>query len=1704
MKRKILPLFLIFYFFQGIVFAQTADLAITNFAANKESVSTLESIQLQLTLENQGDKDANASKIKYYLSEDSVFSSGDIYFGEQAISAISAGQTISAAGDLQIPSDIYTDYWYILAVANVDLDIDESNFSNNTKSVYLFVKQSPESDIYLSQISFADTVTAGQILPYNFTVQNLGEVAAPGFHTGLYLSVDSVFDVTDEMLTENYLSSLAAGSNYTQNGNMVIPVDEKAYFYILCVADNRLSVFEKNEYNNIAYKKLYIQEAPKPDLIIDDVSSPNDSVLSGTQVTINYSVQNVGDAYAGASYLGYYLSDDAILDQEDPFLASSLVAGLDVNAMESKSVRIVIPDTCSEGIKYIFLKADYSDAIGEKNEDNNNSVAVAVDIKEATLPDLIIPSAYKYNSADSIIAGNNLKLACNARNIGGVVAPASNLGIYLSKDIVYDENDVYLGSEQIESLSASQSTWTRFPVVKIPENTAEGKWYVIFYVDDNQDIDEANENNNTVVDSIIVKAIPVADLIVSDAIVSPDKVKASDSLDVSSVVANIGEVKSGESYLGYYLSEDTLLDNNDVFLAEDWVDTLSVNNSSSLINNKVQIPVDTKEGDYYFIFVADYSDLISEANEDNNLNYKKIYVNPVDLPDLAVTDARVNPDTLKQGEDVALSAVVKNIGKLKSNECTFMYVLSEDTIYQAGLDLNLKELYIDSLDAFVGQLPLEDTLTIPAYTDLGKQYILLMVDAYDQVTESEKLNNIAYVPIEVEEGSSPDLVISEPLLSVDSLKPGEKLSLQYVVNNFGNAASSGSYTKFYLSDDFVLDSTDLFIGSQQEASLAAFVGTQSREKSITIPDTISSGIKYIIIQADGQEYISESNEENNTASIAVYIETPDLCDLGVSASFHPVELFPGEKITTGIQVDNRGEKTAPASELAFYLSRDAVFNLEEDTILNSPKDILLTTFSIDTIVEGGVYAKNEEFYLPDTISSGIWYIIYYIDYDEQVREMNEENNFGFSEIKVDESPKPDLVPSVSGIDPAQVQAGKSARFISLVKNIGEGAAASSRLNFYLSMDTLISVDDIWMGASNVPSLTEVTGLEQIIVQTTIPYEAKLGTWYCIVSVDDDDLIAESNEYNNMAYKSFTVTAPPYPDILVDSASINPTEITAGQNVDYSYQVENIGDTTAMNVPIKYYISSDILFDSEDVELNKNYNISLVKGDSVTINGTSLTIPFGTRGGDKFILFVADPDSAFGETNKDNNVAYAPITVLSPPRPDWAMINSTIFPDMVDINVPDNDFVVRYELENKGEVYANKTDVVFYLSKDTLYSQNDILISSQQINGLDVGLKQTNLFHLNIADTIDVGNWYLLTYIDGYSKYTELSEDNNIGYNEIKIVKKVPDLHPLGTQLLPYTIYLGETINSSCLIENRDLGNAPSNYLALYLSKDTTISADDIFIKNEVVSDLSSGAKLSLPVSFSLSGDIVEGSYYLLFSVDDSSMVDESVESNNVIYHAFNLKESVFPDLMFSKNINLSAGTYYPDDTLNYSFTVKNEGNSPADNIYYSCYLSNDDSLDMDDELIQSDIIEKLYQNNEISISNDYLLENKFDDGNYYLFVVLDEYNNIVEANDSNNIVSIEFEISHNAAVPNVKGQIKVNLYPNPVAQNLSVDLSNEFYGEFDIVIYDLSQKTVYKLRENKLSGDYKRSIDVSDMKPGIYFMSFRFDNYFVVKKFVKY
>ncbi|MDY6802967.1 MAG: pre-peptidase C-terminal domain-containing protein [Cyanobacteriota bacterium] len=240
----------------------------------------------------------------------------------------------------------------------------------------------------------------------------------------------------------------------------------------------------------------------------------------------------------------------------------------------------------------------------------------------------------------------------------------------------------------------------------------------------------------------------------------------------------------------------------------------------------------------------------------------------------------------------------------------------------------------------------------------------------------------------------------QPLDIKDGLKAGDKLKVNYQVNNIGNTKARAFEVGFYLSQDEGIDSSDRLLGTAKVKSLSGGKNTKKLPKQLTLPaggDNFwqGAGDYYLGLVVDSQGTVTEGNELNNTASQKVSIDIPN--DLSVSGFNTDKEVVnPGEQFNVSLTVNNTGGSTADTFRVGYYFSQD-------NKVTTS--DTLLGTDTVKKLAGNATTNLSKKLTLPGSVDVPIdFYIGAIADDQTAFVEVNETNNTAKKQLSLPDSP----------------------------------------------------------------------------------------------------------------------------------------------------------------------------------------------------------------------------------------------------------------------------------------------------------------------------------------------------------------------------------------------------------------------------------------------------------------------------------------------------------------------------------------------------------------------------------------------------------------------------------------------------------------------------------------------------------------------------
>jgi subtilase family serine protease len=359
------------------------------------------------------------------------------------------------------------------------------------------------------------TVAAGGSLTIDAYNMNLGSGTAGQSTAAIYLSTDATITTSDTLLatvaTTTTLATVSQPGYYDhQTLTVSVPGNLAAgTYYVGGIADYNNQVNESNETNN-TYNVVQITVTgppqsglSKPDLT-EYVALSKTTAAAGSTLSVDAYNMNLGNAVAGPTTAGIYLSTDSTITTSDTLLttvatSTTLATVSQPGYYDHQTVTVSLPGNLAPGTYYIGGISDYNNQVNESNETNNTYNVVQVTVTASPQPDL---SEYVAVNKTIVAAGTGLTIDAYNMNLGNAVAASpTTAGIYLSSDATITTSDTLLTTLTTSATLATVSQPGYYDhqtvTVTLPSNLAPGTYYIGGISDYNNHLTESNETNNT-------------------------------------------------------------------------------------------------------------------------------------------------------------------------------------------------------------------------------------------------------------------------------------------------------------------------------------------------------------------------------------------------------------------------------------------------------------------------------------------------------------------------------------------------------------------------------------------------------------------------------------------------------------------------------------------------------------------------------------------------------------------------------------------------------------------------------------------------------------------------------------------------------------------------------------------------------------------------------------------------------------------------------------------------------------------------------------------------------------------------------------------------------------------------------------------------------------------------------------------------------
>jgi PKD repeat protein len=1164
-------------------------------------------------------------------------------------------------------------------------------------------------------------------------------------------------------------------------------------------------------------------------------------VAPGDTVTFkDGALYNDGDAVESPFEVWVVLSKDDIYDVEEDQVVDVRVFD-SIESGQFNEVKVDLADSTfqipgddpetdevepglEDGNYYVFLVADPDETVTECQESNNRVQStnnLTVEAGLALKPDLTA-SAVNYPAGLIVNLGQNINYGFTIANTGEGEAGQFKLAAYLSMDTVLDESDIVVsGPDELGSTvqqmmpGASQGFFKSY---KIPEDLADGEYWIIVQADVKSQVTEDSEDNNIAVApwplTMFYEEPQCFDLSMENLVVTPLATYWGGSVSVQADITNTGAIPTpeGAKFRIYFSLEQTL--NPGVSKTMKTVTLPSMApGETMLVQEVVQVSNSLPVLPHYVGAMVDPDANLSECSESNNAG---LYPTPVSISssasvDLSVEDVSFHPSTVKAGQSIKVTSKIRNEGSSSATAFKLGVVFSTDPNFSygqvnSGADLTVHTALVDGVGAGMEEGRV-DKVTVPLElpNDQGEYYVAVFVDVEGAIAaDNQKANNFA--------SSEQILTVLEPMGGCfeDAHEPNDTANLSKAVEpgTYEGLGSCGDEDWFHvevpvghtlsatvtstpiLSLDPIQSDLDLQLrnSSNVVVSQSSSIGSVDVVHAFAVQETGTYDIRVHPKQA-----AYRASYELDVV-VAPPVEGVDLMVTEIEAL--PSTLYPGGLMNVTWKDVNLGSQAAGSYAIELLASMDATAD-ENDAVVG--------TYEADFSAPKSQTLRELEVLLPADLSGGLWHLLVRLDTEDAVDEANEDNNTGVSAA------------------------------------------------IYLDAQLTCADDDY--EPNNVASIASELSLEggslSLQSMTVCP---QLDDWYAI-EIESGKTFSATVSYNHDDAKGLIAVElydPEGETLLLKSSEQNISKVTlpwVWQEGVYFVRITNV-QQGADGAPYNYNVafaqtqaSPANACDADVFEANNGFNqanligcglqsATLCKGDidvyriELSANETLTSTmehaesqlqmalypdlnsnPMATKSGNGDLTYFASSDQT----------VYLMVSAKGDPM-DLLSFDYTLFMDGVpgvDLTVGEpslffpgvyqgEDNLVDFEVHNTCVDSSEPFEATMWLSQDKWLDEADVDVAWIELPGID-GKQTLPVNHkVSVPFSTSPGDYYLLVEADSADAIAESNEGNNTSFTSMAVAKLcLPDMHEPNDVLLaeaPYApaLTLGETMEDLAL------------------------------------------------------------------------------------------------------------------------------------------------------------------------------------------------------------------------------------------------------------------------------------------------------------------
>ncbi|GIV78085.1 MAG: hypothetical protein KatS3mg050_2479 [Litorilinea sp.] len=1019
-----------------------------------------------------------------------------------------------------------------------------------------------------------------------------------------------------------------------------------------------------------------------------------------------------------------------------------------------------------------------------------------------------------------------------------------------------------------------------------------GERQIQVVLDPNNLIAELNEFDNQAQKSLTVAAQPAPNLVIEDDNIgfAPAQPGVGEQVTIHAVIFNNGTAEASDVAVQFL--DVTATDQAIPIGPTQTIDILRPGESHAL---EVTYDTSNKPDDREIRVVVDPHNTIAESNEKDNEATKTLSMGEPPAPNLTVSSTNIGfaPAQPKTGDLVTISATIFNAGDVAATDVQVEFA---DATGSTAVPIGPAQTIAAIPPGASGVVQ----VTYDTSGKSGDRRIQVTVDPHNFIAESREFDNEARATLSITPPPLPNLTVHGANIGFSPAQPveGDVVTIRVPVLNTGAADASQVVVQFLE----VRPNGPVPIGERQ--TLEAIPAGGSAEAQVTFDTSQAQGDHTIQVVVDPNNFIPESNEDDNQASRTLRVVAPDapnLTMLAANIQFNPPQPMAGDLVTITAVVLNSGAADA---------SRVLVQFLD---ITHSEAIPITPEQYIERVPAGGSATVSAQYDTTDKV--GRRKIQLLVDSNNLIPETDENDNEAVATLTVEPAPLANLVVSDNsiGFDPPMPVAGDTVTVTITVHNHGNAAA----------QDVAVQLLDITEGEA-VPVGPPLT-IDQIpaggagTVQTRYETAGRAlgasGERQLRVVVDPNNFIPETDETDNRTTRTLTVTPAQAPNLVVlaNNVGFHPANPSEGQAVTLTVTVLNTGAMDAEDVLIQFVDATN----GGAEPIGAKQTIARIPAGQ---SGTAQVVYETTgKAGDRRIRVVADPHATIAETDERDNEAVKVLRVLPPAMPNLVMRAENIGFKPVDPTTGQAVTVTATVL-NVGAAPAQNVVVQFV---DATNNGTTPIGASQIIAEIPAGGSGRAQIVYDTGRMGAAGDRKIQVIVDPNNQIVESDENDNRAVATLKVAAlPAPNLVIRSDQIgfEPPRPNAGDTVQIYATVRNSG-GQAANDVTVQFL--DVTGSGAVPIGSPQTVATILPGSSALFQTSYELANG---GNRKIQVVVDPNNTVAESNEGDNSATATLNLAELPEANLaVLADNILFTPASPIVGDQVTVHAIILNNG-----------------------------------------------------------------------------------------------------------------------------------------------------------------------------------